>query len=298
VTIQRISRLAAELDKPLSAWFELPWRSHVSLRSVLRLLDARTGSYAEVRPARPGLLRVCAHVPEAAGGSDVTGLRVLLLADLLTRTAELRNLQVLTAVASGDRSSAQLAALERAADALGIHPPAARVGSGDARTSLGGPIDVHFAGDAAGVADRGSGPIAPVGGAHLHRAGDRDEAADDLLAGHEDEPLAVRLALMSVPYHQPADLTEQALADARATVGCWRLRVAHWAESPSRPVPAQIAETARAAFDDLDTVSALGLLRGLADDDSVPAGARFESFLYADRILSLDLPRDIGRISG
>jgi hypothetical protein len=42
----------------------------------------------------------------------------------------------------------------------------------------------------------------------------------------------------------------------------------------------------------------LALLRDLADDDSVPAGARFETFLYADRILGLDLPRDIGRLGG
>ena len=285
------------MGRRASGQVELPGRGHASLRSVLRLLDASTGSYAEVRSARRGLLRVCAHVAEAEGGSDVTGLRVLLLADLLTRTAELRNLQVLTAVAADDCSSAQLAALERAADAVGVHPPAARLSSGDAQAALGGPIDVYLAGDAADVVDRGSGLVTRVGAAYLHRAGDRGEPADDLLAGYEDEPLAVRLALMSVPYHQPADLTEGALADARATVGCWRLRVARWAESPSRPVPAQLAETTRSAFDDFDTVSALGLLRGLADDDGVPAGARFEAFLYADRILGLDLPRDIGRIS-
>ena len=239
---------------------------------------------------------MCAHLPEAADGSDITGLRVLLLADLLTRTAELRKLQVLTAVASDDRSSAQLAALERCADALGIHRPAARVSSADAPASLDGPIDVYLVGDAAGGVERGSSLVTRVGAAHLHRAGDRREAADDVLAGHD--PPAVRFALMSVPYPQSAGLTERALADAQATVRHWRLRVAQWAELPSKPVPAQFAETARAAFDDLDTVSALGLLHNLAADDGVPAGARFEAFLHADRIFGLDLPRDIGRISG
>lgn len=78
-------------------------------------------------------------------------------------------------------------------------------------------------------------------------------------------------------------------------MGHWRLRVAQWAESPSRPVPAQIAETVQSAFGDLNTVSALALLRGLEADPDVPAGAKFETFLYADRILGLDLPRDIGR---
>ena len=116
-----------------------------------------------------------------------------------------------------------------------------------------------------------------------------------LLAGHEREPLAVRFALLSFPYHQPAELTGEVLAEARTTVGHWRLRVAEWAESPSRPVPAQIAETVRSAFDDLDTVSVLALLRGLASDADLPPGVKFETFLYADRILGLDLPRDIGR---
>jgi hypothetical protein len=66
---------------------------------VIRLLDAHSGSYAEVRSARAGLLRACAHVTAAAGETDISGLRVLLVADLLTRVAELRNLQVLTVLA-------------------------------------------------------------------------------------------------------------------------------------------------------------------------------------------------------
>jgi hypothetical protein len=71
--------------------------------------------------------------------------------------------------------------------------------------------------------------------------------------------------------------------------------VAQWAESPSRPVPAPVAERVWAAFGELDTVSALAALRGLPADASVPAGAKFETFVYADRILGLDLARDVGR---
>ena len=255
---------------------------------MLRLLDARAGSYAEVRPTRPGLLWVCAYLA-AVGESPATALRVLLLADLLARTAELRNLQVLTAIASDDQPPG-LAALERAAEMLGTHPAAARVSPAEAQTALDGPIDVHLVTHGASH----GGLTVTVGTARMHGAG---ETTGDLLAGHEREPLAVRLALLSFPYHQPADLTEDVLAEARATVGHWRSLVAEWAESPSRPVPASIAETARAAFDNLDTVAALALLRGLASDADVPVGARFETFLYADRILGLDLPRDIGRVS-
>jgi hypothetical protein len=257
---------------------------------VLRLLDARTGSYAEVRSARPGLLRVGAYVPPDAGAAEITGLRVLLVADLLARAAELRNLQVFTVLAYDGQPGGQLTALERAVDALGMHPPAARASSGEAAASLGGPVDVHLVSDGAHPGDRLSGLVALVGAAQIHRTG---EEAEDLLAGHE--PAAVRLALLSVPYHQPADLTERVLGDAHATVSNWRLRVAEWAESPSRPVPKQIAEKARETFDDLDTPSALALLADLASDADLPAGAKFEAFLYTDRILGLDLPLDIGR---
>jgi hypothetical protein len=271
--------------------------SGASLDSVLRLLDARTGSYAEVRPTRPGLLRVCAHVPGVAEASDITGLRVLLLADLLARAAELRNLQVLTVLASDGQPAGQQAALERAADALGIHP-AARTSPGEAQASLGGPIDVHVAGPGGHPDDSEGGLVARVSAAHLRRADDQSDAAQDLLAGHEHDPLAVRLALMSLPSHEPADLTDSALVNARETVWLWRRRVAEWAELPSRPVPAHTAQTFRAAFDDLDTVSALALLRRLELDDGVSAGAKFEAFLYADRILGLGLPREIGRPRG
>jgi hypothetical protein len=253
---------------------------------VLRLLDARTRSYAEVRPARPGLLLVCAQAPEAGEAADLTGPRVLLLADLLARAAELGNLQVFYALAS----SGQQPGLERAIEALGLHPPAARASSAEAPTALGGAIDVHLVSQGIPADDSVNGLVVPAGTARLHREAG---TAAGLLAG--DEPLAVRLALLSFPYHEPVDLTEEMLAEARATVARWRLRVAQWAQSPSRPVPAPIADTVRSAFGDLDTPSALALLRDLERNPDVPAGAKFETFLYADRILALDLPGEIGR---
>jgi hypothetical protein len=100
---------------------------------------------------------------------------------------------------------------------------------------------------------------------------------------------------MSFPYHQPAGLAADQLAEAGGTVALWRRQVAEWAELPSRPIPARTAETVHAAFDNLDTARALALLRGLALDPSVPAGAKFETFLYADRILGLDLAGEIGQ---
>ena len=224
--------------------------------AVLRLRDARSGSFVQVRPAKAGLLRVCAYLPETAVDEDITWLRVLLVADLLLRAAELRNLQVLTVLAFTDPGSAQAAARERAADALGIHPPAARASLLQARTSPDGPIDVHLVSQDADADDSPGGLVTRVGAAQLRREG--------------DDPLAVRLALLSLPYYQPADLTEGMLASAQDTVVHWRRQVSDWAESPSRPIPVQLADTIRGAFSDLDTVSVLAFLHDLARDAGVP----------------------------
>jgi hypothetical protein len=202
---------------------------------------------------------------------------------------------VLAILVSHGELSGQMPALESAAGALGIHPPAARASPGDTQALLGGPADVHVISCGADTDARLSGIATCVGDAHMPGTGAQGEATADLLAGHEHDPLAIRLALMSFPSRQTADLTDSALADAHETVGDWRRLVALWAERPSMPVPGYLADKARAAFGDLDTPSAIALLRGLADDDSVPAGAKFESFLYIDRVLGLDLPREIGK---
>jgi hypothetical protein len=253
----------------------------------------------DVRPARPGLLRVCAHAPEVADGSDLTGLRVLLTSDLLMRAGELGGWQVLTVLACADQSSARMAALERAIDALGIHPPSGLAAPRDAQEAAGGPIDVHLTGYGVTLDSGQAGLVAGVGAAYLRSEDPQGEpTAEDVPARFWRDPLAVRLALLSCPYHQPTDLTEDVLADAGETLGQWRHLVAEWAESPSRPIPARVAETAHAAFADLDTASALALLRGLVSDADVPAGVKFETFVYVDRVLGLDLPRDIGRTAG
>jgi hypothetical protein len=263
---------------------------------VVRVLDARTGSPAEIRPAQPGVLRICAHLPQAVAGSGITALRVLLIADLLARAAELGGLQALTALQITGASPHQAAAIEGDAGALGIHPPAAHGDCHHAPSLLGGLVDVHVAGDDAGLGPGPAGLSARVGAAYLAGAGRYPSTADGgLFAGRRGDPLAVRLALMSFPSHRPADVNDDGLAQAGETLGSWRQQVARWAESPSGPVPAPIADAARSAFDRLDTVSVLALLRGLPPDASMPAGAKFETFVYADRILGLDLAREVGR---
>jgi hypothetical protein len=264
---------------------------------VLRLLDARTGSYAEISPARPGLLRVRADVPAAAAGPEITWLRVLLVADLLARAAELRNLQVFTVLVTDGELAGHLPAWERAAGALGIHPPAGHAGSGGASASPDEPADVHLADYETWPGDDRIGLAVRVGAAHIHGAGDHAELITDVLTGSGQDPLAIRFALMSFPAHQPANLTSRVLASAHQAVEDWRRQVARWAEQPSRPIPAHLAKMVRSSFEDLDTVAAIALLRRLAHDESVPDGAKFETFLYVDRVLGLDLPSDIGKVS-
>jgi cysteinyl-tRNA synthetase len=116
------------------------------------------------------------------------------------------------------------------------------------------------------------------------------------LAGRELDPLALRLAFLEQRYRQQMNLTWDALAGANRTVRRWRERVADWARSPSKAMCAQYVQQFTAAFDDdLDTPAAIRALRALEKDSDIPPGSKFETFAHADRLLGLDLARDIGR---
>ena len=260
---------------------------------MLRLLDARTGRYAEVRPARPGLLRVGAYLPPDDDQPGWTGVRVLLIADLLARVAELRGLQAVTAALFAGEPPAGQNGAERAAASLGIHPAAARASADRAGSVLGGPADAQITGPEGGTSGP-DGPVVRAGAVHWHAtaAGGDTPAASTTPAS---DPLAIRFALLSRPHDQPADLSDAALAEAGRTVTRWHGRVAAWAESPSRPMPASARAALDAAFSDLDTPRALRVLADLEQDADVPEGARFETFAFADRVLGLELAREIGQ---
>ncbi|MGP3957583.1 cysteine--tRNA ligase [Nonomuraea sp. 3N208] len=111
------------------------------------------------------------------------------------------------------------------------------------------------------------------------------------------DPLAVRMAFLEHRYRQQMNLTWDTLRAADRTVRRWRARVAEWAESPSAPMASAYVARVEAAFaDDLDTPEALRVLRELERDESVAAGAKFESFLHVDQLLGLDLSTDIGKV--
>jgi cysteinyl-tRNA synthetase len=109
------------------------------------------------------------------------------------------------------------------------------------------------------------------------------------------DPLALRLAFLSTRYRQQANLSWDAIAAAQKTLLRWRTSVATWAESPSFPMDADTHDAVLEAFsDDLDTPRALQVLRAY-ERSSSPDGAKFETFAWADRLLGLDLARDIGK---
>jgi hypothetical protein len=290
---------------------------------VLRITDDRTGRPVEAAPARRGLTRIEAHTP----GRDPGALRVLLVADLLVRALELGGTPVWALLDAGQGREE----LRAAAAALGMRPledgHAATAGLGEAQI-------VHVAqdpdaappgvllrvgpvappSDAEGTGPGGEsdavGPVRSVPGGEGDGPGPVPTAAD---AGDGDpgygasatgaalppgaDPAVVRLALLSVPRTAPARLDEAALTAAGETLARWRRAVAGWARSPSRPIPDDVRARLRAAWeDDLDLPAVLAVLRAVeeAEPGDPPEGARFETFVHADRLLGLELARDVG----
>jgi hypothetical protein len=238
---------------------------------VLRITDARTGEFVEAAPVRRGLTRIEAHAP----GHDTASLRVLLVTDLLVRALELGGTPV-WALLAGRHDQAELRA---SAAALGMRP---LEDSHDVGAGLGEAQVIHVVTEG-GAAPEGVrltvGPVTP----------------EDGLPADAD-PAAVRLALLSRPRTAPARLDADALDAAEGTLARWRRAVAAWSRHPSRPIPDEVRGGLRAAWEsDLDMPAVLDVLRRVEQaGPELPEGARFETYAYADRLLGLELTRDLG----
>jgi len=263
---------------------------------VLTLLDARDGRPAALGPAHPGELRL---LVSAAPGSGA--VRAFLAADLIRRVAERRGLLV-TLCHLADPAE-DLAALRGDCAALNVYPPehtlppappadlAARLAAlfpGGGAAATGRPLLDAAVGepDAAACLAR----VAAVPGPVTGEAGSVREVTRRGL-----DPLALRLALLRLRYREPAGLGWEALHAADKTLRRWREQVAAWARSPSTAMSRRYAGAVTAAFDDdLDTPAALREIGAMAGDAAEADGTRFETFAAADRLLGLDLARDVG----
>ncbi|MCD0483479.1 hypothetical protein LO771_13985 [Streptacidiphilus sp. ASG 303] len=221
--------------------------------------------------------------PADGGTAGLCALRTLVVADVLLRTAALGGRQTVLGLALPDLPEERVKELMRDAALLNVHPPTVQVGVQDVTGALGGPADVH-------VVCPGAVPHAAPG------AGRIDVGPVTAPPGALDDPPALRLALLGLAPGEPADLTSGDLGRAAATTARWRALVAAWAREPSRPMHAATVREARARFaDGLDTRTALALLHRLEEAEEVPAGSRFETFAHLDRVLALELARDVGR---
>ncbi|MFJ5773772.1 hypothetical protein [Streptomyces sp. NPDC093094] len=259
---------------------------------MLRIIDARTGEPVEAAPVRRGLTRVEAR----ATGPDLTSLRVLLVADLLVRALELGGTPV-WAVLAGPSEETRL---RSAAAALGVRPfeDGRDVGAG-----LGEAQILHVAADGTDIRESGIPAGTASGGVRVAVAPVREDSPGTgaLLGpgpapGSGDDPAVLRLALLAGPRGVPLRLDRAGLAEARETLARWRGAVAGWARRPSRPVPAEVRRSLRDAWeDDLDVPAVLEVLRQVERaGPEVADGARFETYAYADRLLGLELTRDLG----
>lgn len=232
-------------------------------------------------------------------------VRAYLAADLLRRLSERGGLAPTVIDLLPDRE-AELRAL---CDQLNIHPPRHTLTEPFDAGQLAGQFSDGMREPAFDVGVRAAGkPPGPVvvrlAGHWLEVPGERAPDESAALAGERlelgEEPLAVRLNLLRQGYGAvagdgPEPRAGQAGSDA-AELARWRELVARWARSPSGAMSRTHAEAITAAFaDDLDTAAALRELAGLAGDASVPDGVKFETFAAADRLLGLDLARDIGK---
>ena len=241
---------------------------------MLRLRDARTGQWREFAGAAPMRVHVC-------GG----GLRGVLVADLIRRARTVLSGRAPTV------TSAVTSALpddDRLAD-WNIHPP----------TAAGTTADRAYPATPTTSATPASRPNLLVG----CRDGDactldvgalsvEITPADPLAA----DPLVLRFAALGFHYPVPARLDAVRVHAADATLAGWRAAVSTWARSPGAAMSMpHVHRLAAAVEDDLAVPETLQVLRDLEHDETVSPGAKFETFAYADRLLGVDLARDVGR---
>ena len=101
------------------------------------------------------------------------------------------------------------------------------------------------------------------------------------------DPLALRLTFLENRYRSQMDLTWDSIISAQSTLKRWRILV-NQSQELSVPWNDEIAHALNA---DLDTPKAIQLLRKIEKDAQVPLSEKVAAFLFADKVLALDLSR-------
>ena len=246
---------------------------------MLTVRDASSGAKTPIAVAGGDMIGVGFVLPLMAG--PFTCARVLVVGDLLRRVIEdIHSAPVLAAVITNNHSAA-----ERVCRSGLMVRPVVGMFATEAEAGLGKPLDLVIT-----VARTNDAP-APrppaIGLAPVRNAVPYPGAAPD----------TVRFALAHVNHTHQVNMTGSLLESSRAVLDRWRDRVVEWSSHPSRPIPATWRTAVIAALDDdLDVAHVLAMMRELEDADNVEPGAKFEAFIYADRVLAVDLMRDLGRI--
>ena len=110
---------------------------------------------------------------------------------------------------------------------------------------------------------------------------------DDVIAKGFD-PLALRLCFLENRYRSQMDLSWQSISAAHETIKRWRNKISSW----DTPHTESSDSTILSFLDnDLDTPRVLTYLRALEKDVDVTDEQKSGAFVYADKVLGLDLTR-------
>ena len=305
-------------------------------QAVLRIIDVRTGEPVEAAPARRGLTRVQAHASGLdatalrvllvsdllvraleLGGTPVwsllTGDRQQAELRAAAGVLGIRPFEDGTDLGSGLGEAQVLHVMAGGAETVGGAQVSEAAGGGPVSGTAGGtPASETTGAQVPGTAG-GTPASETTGRAQVPETMEVTPApettgravvavapVDSPTAAAPDlsDPGALRLALFSQPRDLPVRLDGEALDEARRTLAHWRGAVADWARRPSRPVPDEVRVELRTAWeDDLNVPEVLRVLHRVETWPDLPDGARFETYAYADRLLGLELTRDIGSLA-
>ena len=110
---------------------------------------------------------------------------------------------------------------------------------------------------------------------------------DDVIAKGFD-PLSLRLCFLENRYRSQMDLSWQSISAAHETIKRWRSKISSWGVPENINADSTVIEFLE---NDLDTPRVITYLRALEKDTGASDEQKANAFMYADRVLGLDLTR-------